>query len=608
LSLELPKVLSLASIRALYEDGADPHEVIAASAARIKGGDPAAFITPASPDKLKAAVAALLASAPDANSLPLWGVPFAVKDNIDVAGMPTTCACPEFARIPTMDASVVARLIAAGAIVMGKTNLDQFATGLNGTRSPYGAPRSVFNADFISGGSSSGSAVSVAAGSVTFSLGTDTAGSGRVPAMLNNIVGIKPTPGLLSNRGMVPACESLDCITVFALSVADAAEARRVAEGYDPADPWSRIPVPRALPQTGLRIGVLAPADRDFRGDADAERLYDEACARLGAELIPIDYAPFRDTAALLYDGAWVAEREVAFAATGLPPEVLDPSVGAIFAKGRGLSALDAFRGLHKLEALKRRCAEELAKVDLLLLPTAPTTFTVAEMLDQPIAANSALGLYTNFCNFLGMAAIAVPSGFGENGLPYGAMLVAPGFSDDALLPLADQLHRLAATGSGVDREAVLPPLPAPAAKTGSARIEIAVVGAHLSGMPLNPEVTGLGGTLVGARRTLPGYRLFALPGTVPPKPGMVFEPAYVGPGVELEVWSLPAEGFARFVAAIPSPLGIGRIRLAGGGEVAGFLSESWAVAGATEVTKYGGWRAFVTAMAPRPAAVQTAS
>ncbi len=606
MSLSLPKVLTLAAVREAYARGADPHELIAACASRIAAGDRAAFITPTPAAILQDAVAALLARAPGPNSLPLWGVPFAVKDNIDVAGLPTTCACPEFAHVAKEDAPVVAKLIAAGAIVMGKTNLDQFATGLNGTRSPYGAPRSVFDADFISGGSSSGSAVSVAAGSVTFSLGTDTAGSGRVPAMLNNIVGIKPTPGLLSNRGMVPACESLDCITVFALSVADAAEARRVTEGYDPADPWSRAAQPHVIPGTGLRIGVLAPADRDFRGDANAERLYDIACARLEATLVPIDYTPFRDTAALLYDGAWVAEREVAFAALGLPPSVLDPSVGAIFAKGRELSALDAFRGLHKLEALKRRCAEQLAKVDVLLLPTAPTTFTVAEMLDQPIAANSALGLYTNFCNFLGMAAIAVPSGFGDNGLPYGAMLVAPGFSDDALLPLADTLHRLAATGSGIDREAILPPLSA--SSPDAARIDIAVVGAHLSGMPLNPEVTGLGGTLVGPRRTLPGYRLFALPGTSPPKPGMVFEPDYVGPGIELEVWSLPAEGFAQFVGAIPSPLGIGRIRLADGSDVAGFLCESWAVAGAREVTQFGGWRAFVAANAAKPAEATSAS
>jgi allophanate hydrolase len=590
MTLNLPVVLDLASLRTLYATGATPHDVLTAVAARMAAADPAIFITRAPATMLTAAADDLLARAPAANSLPLWGIPFAVKDNIDVAGLPTTCACPEFAYVAEADAEVVARLRAAGGIPIGKTNLDQFATGLNGTRSPYGAPRSVFNADYISGGSSSGSAVAVAGGIASFALGTDTAGSGRVPAMLNNLVGVKPTPGLLSNRGMIPACESLDCISIFSLSVADGATVRRIAEGYDPLDPWSRQTEPKTLP-TKLRIGVPQPQQRDFCGHEANAALYASLLASLDQTPIEIDYAPFAETAALLYEGPWVAERQVAFNATGLSPKVLDPSVGAILAQSTKFSAVDTFAGFHKLQALKRRCLHELAKVDVLLLPTAPRSFTVADMRAEPIRHNSALGIYTNFCNLLGLAALAIPAGFAPDGLPFGVTLIGAPFTDEALCTLGDHLHRSAHTGSGIARKAILPRYTPPATD----RIELAVVGAHLSGMPLNPELLALGAEFVTATHTAPDYRLYALPQLTPPKPGLIHAPGSSGPGIAVEIWSLSPAAFGHFVAAIASPLGIGKITLANGTKVSGFLCEPWATQNAPDITHLGGWREYLT-------------
>ncbi len=596
--MELPALLDLAVLRALYADGSvSPRDLLRALGSRIDAGDPAVFISRTPEDALSLAVDRLLARAPAPNSLPLWGVPFAVKDNIDVAGLPTTCACPEFAHVAERDAAVVAKLVAAGAIPIGKTNLDQFATGLNGTRSPYGAPRSVFDATHISGGSSSGSAIAVAAGLASFALGTDTAGSGRVPAAFNNIVGIKPTPGLLSTSGLVPACESLDCISVFALSVGDGVVIRRLAEGYDASDPWSRRASPHLLPRRGLRFGVLKPADREFFGNSENALLYDTAIARADGDIVAIDYAPFRDVAALLYEGSWVAERQAAFESFSLPESALDPSVAAIFAQASGFSATDSFRDFHRLASLRRRCETELAKVDVLLLPTTTRSFTVNEMLADPIANNAKLGLYTNFCNLLGLSAIAVPAGFAADGLPFGITLVAPAFADDVLGPLADWFHREAKCGTGIDPGAALPPCPAPP-ECGE-RIELAVVGAHLSGMALNHELLALDAELVSRTRTRPDYRLFVLPGTTPAKPGLVHAPGLNGPGIELEIWSMKPSAFGRFVAGIASPLGVGRIALADGGDVTGFLCEAWAVEGATEITHLAGWRAYLTADLP---------
>lgn len=588
----LPKILTLAALKAAYAGGATPLQVIEEVIDRRAAlADPAVFITKTPDDALRAAARAVMALDP---SLPLWGVPFAVKDNIDVAGLPTTAACPAFAYEPAQDATVIARLRAAGAIVIGKTNLDQFATGLNGTRSPYGAPRSVFNPEYVSGGSSSGSAVAVASGLCVFALGTDTAGSGRVPAAFNNLVGIKPTPGLVPNTGVVPACRSVDVVTIFAGDVAEGAAIRRVMEGYDAADPFSRSAIPAALPAK-LRIGILAGAEREFYGNAEVEALYDAAIARataLGANTVPFDYAPFREAASLLYDGPWVAERLAAveeFLATH--PEDFDPTVRKIIASAQGKTAVEAFNGLYKLNALRQVMAPVWEAVDVLLLPTSPTTCTVAAMLAEPFTRNSEFGRYTNFANLMGLAAIAVPAGFGPSGLPAGVTLVGPGFSDDALVPFAAAMHAAAVSGMGIDRTAAI--AAAPKVTVPAGWLPIVVVGAHLTGMPLNHELTGPGGVLVQMTRTAGDYRLYALPGTVPPKPGMVQDPGFAGEGLAVEVWALPAAAFGAFVARIPAPLGVGKVALQDGSRVTGFLVESHALQGAEEITRFGGWRSY---------------
>ena len=592
----LPEILDLDTLRRAYAGGAlTPLEVAEEIIARMAASpDPAVFIAKSDPDALRAAALALMDSHPEPNSLPLWGIPFAVKDNIDVAGFPTTAACPEFSYTPKADAVTVARLKAAGALVVGKTNLDQFATGLNGTRSPYGAPRSVFDFAYISGGSSSGSAVAVASGLASFALGTDTAGSGRVPAMMNNLVGIKPTPGLVPNTGVVPACKSLDCVTVFAANVADGVAVRRVMEGFDAGDPYSRSARQAGLPGAP-RIGILRPDQREFFGNEGFAERYENAlkvALRTGCELIEVDYTPFEAVARLLYEGPWVAERLAAiedfFADHS---EAIEPTVRAIIGGAEGRTAVDAFKAQYRLGELRQALKPVWEGIDLLLPPTAPTTYTVEEMLADPVRLNSRLGLYTNFVNLLGYSAIAVPAGFSGH-LPFGVTLVAPGFCDDALAPLADALHRALGEGMGRDRAAPLPATkPAPPADDA---ITVAVVGAHLSGMPLNPDLLALGARFVERNSTAPGYRMYVLPNSVPPKPGLVRDPDFVGGGIAVELYALPPDGFGRFVASIPAPLGIGKITLADGREVCGFLCEACGVRGAREITSLGGWRAYI--------------
>ena len=599
----LPTLLAFAALRAAYAAGASPLDMAEALLARLDAADPAIFIARVSAEELRNAARALMERLPEPNSSPLWGLPFAVKDNIDAAGSATTAGCPDFAYRPAEDATVVARLRAAGALLVGKTNLDQFATGLNGTRSPYGAPRCVFDAAYVSGGSSSGSGVAVAAGLVSFSLGTDTAGSGRVPAAFNNIVGVKPSPGRVSTRGVVPACRSIDVVTVFAPSVADAAAARRAAEGFDAADPFSRRFGTAALPPR-LRLGVPAEAEREFFGNDAYRALYEAAIERargLGAEIVPFDYRPFREAAALLYDGPWVAERLAAIRPfLDASPDSVDPVVRGIIEGARPMTAVDAFEGRYRLEAFRREAEAEWAKIDALLLPTSPDIQTVAAMRADPVALNARFGRFTNFANFFGCAAIAVPAGFTAAGLPFGVQLVAPADTDDALAPFAAALHAAAGTGAGLDRT-LEPPAVEPAA-ADDGRIPVVVVGAHLTGMPLNGELTRLGGHLLREARTAGDYRLYALAGTVPPKPGLVREPGFAGPGLAVEVWSLDAAGFGRFVAAIPQPLGIGKLTLDDGSQASGFLCEAAAVAGAEEVTRFGGWRAYVASKAKAPA------
>lgn len=558
--------------------------------------DPAVFISRVPPEDLRAAAKNLLERAPDPASLPLWGVPYAVKDNIDVAGLATTAACPDFAYVAEKDATVVARLRAAGALLVGKTNLDQFATGLNGTRSPYGAPRCVFDPAYVSGGSSSGSAVALARGLVGFSLGTDTAGSGRVPAAFNNIVGIKPTPGLVPSTGVVPACRSLDCVNVFAASVADGVAVRRVIEGFDATDAYSVAPERKGLPPRP-KIGVLAEAQREFYGDGENARLYAQAlelAARLGWELVEFDYAPYAAIAALLYEGPWLAERLAALEnLLAQHPGAIEPTVRALVESARNFSAVEAFRGQYRLRELLRSAEKEAEKFDFLLLPTAPTIHKIEAMRADPVRLNAQLGLYTNFVNFARLAAIAVPAGFRADGLPFGVTLIGPEQSDEALAPFAAALHAASGCGAGAAREKISDETPPPLDE----RIEIVVVGAHLSGQPLNPQLTNGGGWLVEATRTAPDYRLYALANTTPPKPGLMREPGFAGPGLEVEVWSLPADEFGRFVAAIPAPLGVGKVTLAKGRQVTGFLCEGHALREARDITEFGGWRRFLASI-----------
>ncbi len=522
------------------------------------------------------------------NDLPLFGIPFAVKDNIDVAGLPTTAACPGYAYQPTGSAEVVKQLVAAGAIVIGKTNLDQFATGLVGVRSPYGVPRNPFNADYIPGGSSSGSAVAVSSGLVSFSLGTDTAGSGRVPAGFNNIVGWKPTPGCVSIEGVVPACRSLDCVSVFALSSADAAAVASCIALPEQSVRW----------ELGFKFGV--PREPEFFGDREYEALYARAIAKLkelGGTAVPFDYTPFKEAASLLYAGPWVAERtaavgdfiEKADADAGVWPVTRDIILG-----GRKYSAVDAFNGRYELERLERLAGEEMREVHFLALPTAGTIYTVADLEREPVLCNANLGHYTNFVNFFRLCAIALPAGFRTDGLPFGITLVGQFRLDQVLLELGARWQRAVPLPLGQTASALPPPDKDPSIE--ESRFSIAVVGAHMSGLPLNHQLTERWARQESIARTVPHYRLYALPGGPPHRPGLVRVPQG-GAAIALEVWSLPAWRFGEFVAEIPAPLGLGTIELEDGSTVQGFLCEAYATESARDITSFGGWRAYLKSL-----------
>ena len=508
-------------------------------------------------------------------SLPLHGIPFAVKDNIDAAGLPTTAACPAFSRVPEESAVVVDLLRKAGALLIGKTNMDQFATGLVGTRTPYGICRNVHDPEYISGGSSSGSAVAVAAGLVAFSLGTDTAGSGRVPAAFNNLVGLKPTRGLLSVRGVVPACASLDCVSIFAHTVGEAMEVFDILGRPDGRDPWSR-PMP-ALPSRDGRIRLGVPDRAEFFGDTESEALFQDEIERMrarGYEIVPVDLDPFLEAARLLYGGAWVAERDHAVGDfIRSHPDEIDPTVRSIITEGPSKSAVEAFGGLYELQRLKAATAPVWENIDALLLPTTPTIYRIEEVLADPIHLNSRLGTYTNFVNLLDLSALAIPAGFRKNGLPFGVTLVGPAYEDRLLAAIA--------TGTDASR----------------GMIPVAVVGAHLSGQPLNGQLTERGATLVRTTTTASRYRLHALP-TIPPKPGLIRD-SKQGAGIEVEVWKMPMESFGSFVGLIPHPLGIGTIELADGSWVKGFICEPEALGSAPDITCHGGWRNFLKSASP---------
>ena len=516
---------------------------------------------------------------------PLGGMTFAVKDNIDFAGMPTTAGCPAYAYTPASSAAVVRRLEDAGAILIGKTNMDQFATGLVGTRSPFGPCSSVFDERYISGGSSSGSAVAVAKRLVTFSLGTDTAGSGRVPAAFNNLVGLKSTRGLLSTAGVVPACRTLDCVSILASTCDVAHLVWCAAKGFDFRDPFSRTPRPGedAAPwlNASFRFGVPPREQLEFFGDEEARALYEEAVRKvenLGGEKIEIDFSIFRAAADLLYEGPWVAERLAAIQSfiRGHSNE-MNPVVRDIISGGDRYTAVDVYEAEYRLMDLRRAAAKQWATMDLLVLPTTGTIYTHDQVASDPVKMNTHLGYYTNFVNLMDLAALAAPAGFRSNGLPFGISFIGPAFSDEALLALA---HRyLGAKTPLLDK--------APGC------VDLAVVGAHLTGQPLNSQLTQRGARLKKSCRTAPGYRLYALAGTKPPKPGLARDDQFQGPGIEVEVWTIPEDQFGSFVAEVPGPLGIGNVTLDSSQLVKCFICEPYALAGATEITRFG-WRNYL--------------
>lgn len=587
---------TIADLHAAYRGGLDPRAVIVEAYRRIEAaGDPGIFLHLVPQEAALAEVTALGAFDPVAK--PLWGIPYAIKDNIDLRGAPTTAACPAFAYEPDEDAFVVAELRRAGAIAVGKTNLDQFATGLVGVRTPYPVPRNALDPLIVPGGSSSGSAVAVARGLVSFALGTDTAGSGRVPAALNNIVGLKPSLGLLSATGMVPACRTLDTISIFALCTEDAHAVLRVASVFDPADAYARdLPVPEIprVPPT-FRVGVPTPATREFCGDTAQAASYDAALAglaALGGEIVEIDFTPFYAVAALLYQGAWVAERLAGIETLMRDqPEAILAVTRRIIGAAEGLSAADAFRGFYELQALKRTTGALIGSVDLVCVPTMPTFFSLADLAADPITPNSLSGTYTNFVNLLDLCGLAVPTAPRGDGRPGGVTLLAKAGRDAALAALGSALHARAGVTLGATGWP-LPAAPIAASEAGPDEIAVAVVGAHMSGLPLNRELIALGGRFLRKASTAPLYRLYALAGGPPPRPGLVRDAG--GAAIALEIWAMPADAFGRFVDLVPRPLSIGTLMLADGREVKGFLCEQAGLDGARDITRYGGWRAFL--------------
>ncbi|KAK42533.1 allophanate hydrolase [Caballeronia jiangsuensis] len=590
--------LRLPALRAAYREGrANPRALIGALRTRAAAlnADYRLFIHLLNDDEIEPYLAAL--DTRDIDSLPLYGVPFAIKDNIDLARVPTTAACPAFAYTPEQSATLVAQLIALGAVPIGKTNLDQFATGLNGTRSPYGKCRNSVLADYPSGGSSAGSSLAVALGVASFALGTDTAGSGRVPAALNNLVGTKGTKGLLSTAGVVPACRTLDCVTYFTATASEASTLLALTAAHDPADAYSR-----ANPQWNdakafgkvarFRFGV--PRQLEFAGCDESPALFADARAALealGGEAIDIDFAPFLEAARLLYEGPWVAERySVAGALMESQPDAVLPVIRDVLAKAPGATAVDAFRAQYKLQALKQRCDAVLADLDCVLTPSIPRAVTLAELERDPIGANSLLGHYTNFMNLLDYAAIATPAGFMRNGLPWGVTLFGRAFTDQYLLSVAGALHRKLDVpligGARQDTDA-----PAHAARDDT--MQLVVCGAHLAGLPLNGQLTARGARLVEATSSAPRYRLYALAGGAVQRPGMTRDEAN-GAAIAVEVWTLPSAEVGSFLAGIPAPLALGKVELADGRWETGFVCEAHALEGAVDITRYGGWRAWL--------------
>ena len=575
------KKMNISEIKARYAASLRPGELVAELLEKIRAwDDPALFIHLPELEELLARAGEVEGMPKD---LPLWGIPFVVKDNIDVAGWPTTAACPAFSYVPEEDAEVVRRLRAAGAIPLGKVNLDQFATGLVGTRSPYGVPRNAIDAEFLPGGSSSGSASAVAAGLCCFSLGTDTAGSGRVPAAFQGLVGWKPTKGLLSARGVVPACRSLDCVSVFTPTAEDAATIAAVVAGFDEADAFSRQIETTGQVGASFRFGV--PRELDFAGDPHTPGLFTAAVERLkaiGGVPVEFDLMPFVEVAKLLYEGPWVAER---WAALGgfveeHPGEVF-PVTRKILEGSKGWDAAATFRAHYRLQELAREAGKVWREIEVMLLPTTPRIYTVAEVMDEPYQTNATLGRYTNFMNLLDLAAVAMPAGEARGGRArWGVTLAAPAGWDGVLLELAGRF--------GGEKAAGL--------KTSAPRgIPVVVCGAHLEGLPLHWQLADRGAVLRSRTRTAAVYRMFVIPaaGSLPPRPALIRDEGKGG-AIEVEVWELSPAAFGDFVSKIPGPLGIGKVLLENGEELPGFIAEPRAADGAEEITAFGGWKAWL--------------
>ncbi|WP_041523707.1 allophanate hydrolase [Gilvimarinus agarilyticus] len=578
---------------AYSEDNVSPKELLTSLVAGLDASDPA-WTHIVSPAELTRQLDTL--EGKSVVDLPLYGVPFAVKDNIDVAGLPTSAACPSYAYEARISATTVARLTEAGAIVIGKTNLDQFATGLVGTRSPYGAVPNSVNPDYVSGGSSSGSAVVVARGIVPFSLGTDTAGSGRVPAGFNNIVGLKPTKGRFSTRGVVPACRSIDCVSVFALGVSDATAIAQQLEAFDPKDAYSRRPSVSVQTHVFGNAPTLAiPSHIDWCGD-DAQReawlTALEDLSASGAKIITMDFAPMQALAQLLYGGAWVAERGAAvgdFIAKQSPD--INPVVGGIISQANKFSAIDVFNAEYRRAELAQEIQGLMNEVDALVVPTTVRFPTQAEVADDPVGVNSQLGLFTNFVNLADCAALSVPANKRRDNLPFGITFIAPAWSDNALAELGATWQQHQPWSKGALSQALTVQ---PAQPTGidEQMIRIAVVGAHLRGMPLNHQLISRDARFICETQTAGEYRLYALNNTQPPKPGLARESS--GSKIVVELWDMPLHLFGSFVAEIPAPLGIGSVSLADGSSVKGFICEPQGIANATDITEYGGWRNYL--------------
>jgi allophanate hydrolase len=528
-------------------------------------------------------------------STPLWGIPFAIKDNIDLKNIPTSAGCEAFTYLPEESATVIALLIEAGAVPLGKTNLDQFATGLVGTRSPFGEGKNVFNTDYISGGSSAGSAIATALGQVSFALGTDTAGSGRVPAAFNNLIGHKPTKGLLSTVGVVPACKSLDCVSIFALNSEDVARVLDVAAQNDDADPYARkntafntLPYWRDERPTAFSFGI--PGQLDFDGNTETEALFHSACEQLrelGGQSIAIDFEPFLKVARLLYEGPWVAER--AWATQDVNRSDMLPVIQEILATTQNFAVTDTFDSQYKLQTLKRICDQILDTVDFVVTPTTPSCYLRSELEEEPIALNSKLGTYTNFMNLLDYSATAIPVGRLSSQVSWGVSLFGQAFTDIQLLSFAGALQRQFNFPLGATPYLLTQP-----AKSGriapEQTVDVLVCGAHLAGQPLNWQLQDRGATLTTKTHTKPAYALYALPDGK--RPALIQKKD--GWAIEVEVWQMPMAEFGSFVAGIPSPLGIGKVTVESGESFPGFICEEGGVADAEDVSHFGGWRTYL--------------